>query len=320
MVCVTTYILYSIWMVFLSLLLYFLLYSTTLHHQQWKWEIILLLLRISVKLKVGWSSDKFHFDKISKRSEGKCLRGKSWQGHCVLLDCSFLWPHIVFMSFLLLKVHKETFTGIAMTFSTSFSLIYPLHKSSTSSCFLPSAHQLLRHHVSLLLPLQCPGCITAPSPSNGFPMLRPTCMPRGHVWVTSLCMLFRNALILSVIALIPSDSLYTKQHCATLTRLSCYAFKPIKTVTVIMLHPNTVKIQKLFFSFCNWAIHGYFTAPEGAKHNESGVPDRRSVQTLLSLSYFISILIICEISYSGWFPVFCGSMHLSIVDFNDKCV
>lgn len=47
--------------------------------------------------------------------------------------------------------------------------------------FLSSSHKVFRHCVSLVLPLQCPGCITAPSPSNGFPMLRPSYVSRGHV-------------------------------------------------------------------------------------------------------------------------------------------
>lgn len=71
------------------------------------------------------------------------------------------------------------------------------------SSFLSSSPHLInsrRHCVSLVLPLQCRGCITAPSPSNAFPMLRPSChvvMPPS--WEASLCKLFRNAWILSVL-------------------------------------------------------------------------------------------------------------------------
>lgn len=107
-----------------------------------------------------------------------CLTSSFVQHHLCVLP-PFLSPSLTFCRPYIKK------TPIAFPSPLSaFLLLIPTVSSSLPPSFPPflsSSHKLFRHCVSLVLPLQCPGCITAPSPSNGFPMLRPSYLSRGHV-------------------------------------------------------------------------------------------------------------------------------------------
>lgn len=137
---------------------------------------------------------------VLKSVKEKCLRSKLWNvlttysSCCLVLSASqltsfsdltsSLCPLYPF-SHVLQSLHKNSlrvsFNSISTWLPLTVSSSLPPSQAFSLPSFFSSSHQLLRHSVSMVLPLQSPGCIATPSPSNGFPMLRPSYLSRGHV-------------------------------------------------------------------------------------------------------------------------------------------
>lgn len=151
-----------------------------------------------MKLAVQWASRNLHrFDRRWKKCErercegveGEMLKKQALTSAvhlkqllsgviCVSHWHLLLTSHHVSAPLLFISFFLYTFCRLCIFFAFLLWLSHlPLSLLPSS----PPSHQLLRHCVSLVLPLHWPGCITTPSPSNGFPMLRPSYLSCGHV-------------------------------------------------------------------------------------------------------------------------------------------
>lgn len=153
---------------------------------------ILLELTMQRSLKKSFTA----LSRSLKRVKEKCFRSKPWKvqstySNCCLVLSVLLDWHLPLTSHYLCPsppplprfLLQTSHTNLHLLLSLSFLASLPsLHNSPfLSSSLSSSSHQVFRHCVSLVLPLQCPGCSPAPSPSNGFPMLRPSYLWRGYV-------------------------------------------------------------------------------------------------------------------------------------------
>lgn len=150
-----------------------------------------------MKLAVQWASRNLHrFDRRWKKCEREMWR--SWRRNAqeaspdkrCPLKATAVWCYLCFpltssadltSRLCPSSVHLFLFLQILQTLHFLCLPLMTIPSPSFSPSILPPSHQLLRHCVSLVLPLHWPGCITTPSPSNGFPMLRPSYLSCGHV-------------------------------------------------------------------------------------------------------------------------------------------
>lgn len=106
------------------------------------------------------------------------------------IDFSHRLPIVLCFAFT--RSFKKTTTTSCFSFCSLCFISFHMYSLFISPPpFLSSSHQLFRHCVSLVLPLQCPGCITVMH-FQCFDHL--TChVVMSPPWVASLCKLFRNA-------------------------------------------------------------------------------------------------------------------------------